>query len=162
MSGYLDNFSNAGNSITVTGLPTAFTQNGYDVYVYHASDSAGVQGYTATDNLANTSGQVFGRQAGGAGTNFPLASPDGFIVSTDTANGPGTTASNVILLQGLTGSSFTLTGIAGASGDGRARPNGFQIVAIQVVPEPASLAVWFVAGSAIAGLAIFRLRRRQK
>jgi hypothetical protein len=161
MSGYLDNFG--GQTISVSGLGPTFTSGGYDVYVYFNNDSATVQGYTATDNLAN-SDTAFGRQSGGAGTNYPLFGPtsvNGFVPSIDNTNSGATQIANAIKLTGLTGSSFTITGVNGAALDGRARPNGFQIVSLQVLPEPASLAVWSLVGVVLAGFGYFRLRRKK-
>lgn len=155
MSGYLDNFAGGGNNIIVSGLGTDFTSTGYFVLVYINTDSAGVQGYTATDTNANTD-TAFGRQAGGAGSNFPLAGPDGFIVSTDTTNSAATEAANVIRLNGFNGSGFTLTGINGAFGDGRARINGFQIVS-NPIPEPGTVAL---LGAGLAGAVVMIRRRR--
>lgn len=136
MNGYLDNFQNAG-SISVTGLGTAFTSGGYQVLVYQNTDSNGSFGFTATDNAGHTV-TAYGQQTGGAGSNYPLAGTNGFVTSTSTdPAGPGS-AANTVVLNGLTGSNVTITGLSGTTGDGRVRPNGFQIVP---TPEPASLAV---------------------
>ena len=139
MKGYLDNFG--GQSFNVTGLSPAFTDNGYSVYVYFGVDQIAQMGFTANDGV--NSDTRFGRQSGGNGANYPLVGPNGYIVSTDPVNNFATaTPSNVILLQGLTESNFTLTGVngIGVSGSGnRARPNGFQIVSnTTAVPEPAT------------------------
>jgi len=152
MTGYLDNVA-GGSGITVTGLPASFTAFGYTVLVFQASDSSGSFGYTITDNASHTD-TAFGRQLGGNGGNYPLAGgTDGYIGSSyATAEGPAT-AANYVILEGLTGSSFTLIGVNGSTGDGRARINGFQVVA---VPEP---------GSALLGIGLTALlgtaRRRR-
>jgi hypothetical protein len=160
MSGYLDSGGGTNQiAINVAGLPSTFTAGGYDVYVYFNSDSAGTQGFSATDNLAN-SDSAFGQQVGGAGTNYPLGGPNGFIVSTATTAGTAIPA-NAVLLEGLTGPNFTLTGINTAIGDGRARINGFQIVSNQEVPEPASVAIWSFLGVGLAGFGYLRLRRKK-
>lgn len=124
MSGYLDNFG--GNTSTVTGLSSAFTNPGYSAIVYFNTDGAGTQGYTGADNAANTATR-FGNQAGGAGTNFPLGNASGFKGSVATANNTNLPA-NYVLLTGFTGNNFTLTGVNGAAGDGRARISGYQLV----------------------------------
>ncbi len=136
MSGYLDNFG--GQNITVSGLATDFTNAGYQVIVYFGTDSAGTQGYTVADNAANTATR-FGNQAGGANTNFPLLGLNGFVTSSETANNT-TVAANAIVFTGLTGDSFTITGVNGAVGDGRARPTGFQVVSLDepLNPNPIS------------------------
>jgi hypothetical protein len=153
MNGYLDNFQNSG-SITITGLGTAFTSGGYQVLVYQNADSAGSFGFTVTDNAGHTS-TLYGQQTGGAGTNYPLSggsAVNGFISSSSTnPAGPGSSA-NVVVFSGLTGTNFTITGATGTTGDGRVRPNGFQIVS---VPEPATIGT--LAG--VAGLGLLRRRR---
>lgn len=151
MSGYLDNFGDAGRNIVVSGLGSNITQYGYSVLVYFNADNAGVQGFSAADNAAN-SDTAFGRQVGGGGTNYPLGGPDGFIVSTASTYGTAV-AANVVRLDGFTGSTLTITGVAGGGGD-RARPNGFQIVA-NTIPEPSSA---LLAGGALA-LGFIRRRR---
>lgn len=156
MSGYFDNF--AGGSLTVSGLNSSFTQGGYSVYAYFNADSAGTQGFRVTDSLANVD-TAYGNQAGGGGTNYPLGGPNGFIVSEDT-NSNTTTIANVVKLTGFFGPSFTLVGINGAVGDGRARLNGFQIVANEI-PEPASIALWSLLG--LGGVAFcVSMKRREK
>lgn len=151
MSGYLDNFG--GQTITVTGLGSQFTTLGYSVLVYFNEDSNGSHGAVATDNLGNNSGNRFAFQTGGAGAGFPLGGPNGFIGSTD-PNSATSFVSNYVILTGLTGSTLTITGVNGTNGDGRTRPNGFQIVA-NTIPEPSSA---LLAGGALA-LGFIRRRR---
>jgi hypothetical protein len=134
MSGYLDNFG--GRNITVSGLGADFTSTGYDVIVYFNADGPGTQGYSVADNAAH-SATAFGNQPGGAGSNFPLAGANGFILSTQTASNTNF-AANAVRLTGLTGDSFTLTGVNGTLGDGRARPTGFQIVSATPTALPVS------------------------
>jgi CSLREA domain-containing protein len=127
MSGYLDNLQNSG-TITVTGLGAAFTSGGYQVLVYQNTDSNGSFGYTATDNAGHTV-TAYGLQTGGAGGNYPLAGgTNGFVGSTSTNPTGPASAANYVILNGLTGSNFTIQAAVGTTGDGRVRPNGFQIV----------------------------------
>lgn len=119
MSGYLDNFG--GSTITVSGLGASFTAAGYDVIVYFNADGAGTQGFTIGGVTK------YGKQAGGAGTNYPLGGgTNGFVLSTATTYGAAA-AANGVLFEGVTGSTLTITGAAGGAGD-RARPNGIQII----------------------------------
>jgi len=145
MNGYLDNLQNGG-SITVTGLGSGFTSAGYSVLVYQNADSAGSFGYTVTDN-AGHSKTAYGQQL--AGGNYPLAGgTNGFVGSTSTnPAGPGS-AANYVSLDGFTGSNFTITGAAGITGDGRVRPNGFQVVS---APEPGTISLLVVGGATLLG-----------
>lgn len=151
MSGYLDNF-HANGSIVVTGLPAAYTTNGYNILVYYNNDNnLNTAGFTALDNLANTDTR-YGHQVA-ANANYPLGGPDGYIISTD-PNSNTTFSANIVQLSGLSGADFTLTGNAGSGQPSiRARPNGIQIIA---VPEPSSML--FVLLGAV-GLVFHRRRR---
>ncbi len=123
MSGYLDNFG--GQSITVSGLGPSYTAGGYDVIIYFNADSGGTQGFTIGGVTR------YGRQTGGAGSNYPLGGgTNGFVLSTATVKASAP-AANGVLFSGLTGSSFTITGAAGGGGD-RARPNGIQIIGTEI------------------------------
>ena len=137
MQGYLDNFHDQ-PPIEVNGIPASFQGSGYELRIYHNTDSAGTMGFTVDDG----SGPVtyYSHQTGGNGSNYPLAGADefggavGYIGSQDT-NAGTTTPSNYTLFTGLTGSSLTITGVRGAAGDTRSRPNGFQIVATGAVTD---------------------------
>ncbi|MCB1098084.1 MAG: hypothetical protein KDN22_21110 [Verrucomicrobiae bacterium] len=122
MSGYLDNLHSNG-FIEVSGLGEQFTKGGYDVIVYHSSDSAGTPGF----DIDGTS--LYLLQEGAGGSNYPLDGDDsvnGYILSraTDPADA---LPSNAVIFEGLTSPTFTVTGIDGADGN-RPRPNGIQIV----------------------------------
>ncbi|MGK0189240.1 MAG: hypothetical protein ACI9R3_005057, partial [Verrucomicrobiales bacterium] len=122
MSGYLDNL-HTGGSIDVEGLGAQFTGGGYDVIVYHSSDSAGTPGFDIDGTTLYLS------QEGAGGSNYPLEDDEavnGYILSraTDPAD---VLPSNAVIFEGLTASSFSITGVDGAGGD-RPRPNGIQII----------------------------------
>lgn len=137
MQGYLDNFHTQ-PPITVTNIPGSYQASGYNVLVYHNTDSGGTMGITIDDGSGPLT--YFSHQAGGNNSNYPLGGADpfggaaGYIGSQDT-NAGNTNPSNYTLFTGLTGSTLTISGVAGGSGDGRSRPNGFQITQ---VPEPSS------------------------
>lgn len=137
MQGYLDNFHDR-DAIEVT-IPGSFQASGYELRIYHNTDSAGTMGFTVSDGLITNT--HYSHQTGGNGTNFPLAGADpfggaaGYIGSQDT-NAGTTTPSNYTLFTGLSGDTLTIAGVRGAAGDTRSRPNAFQITQ---VPEPTSM-----------------------
>lgn len=149
MQGYLDNFG--GQTLTVTGIGD---NESFDVLVYFNNDNnGGTRGFIGTDGGGNMD-TGFGTQVGGNDANFPLAGPDGYIISDASTFGTAT-AANVVRLTGFSGDSFTLEGAAGG-GDNRSRPNGFQIIAtLPAVPEPTTAVLGLLG---MAGLA--RRRRR--
>ena len=134
MQGYLDNFHDR-PPIVVSGIPASFMSSGYELRIYHNTDSAGAMGFTVSDDGGLTSTTYYSYQPGGNGLNFPLAGADpfggaaGYIGSQETGGG-ATTASNYTLFTGLSGAELTIAGVRGSAGDTRSRPNGFQIVAI--------------------------------
>ncbi|MDP6206989.1 MAG: hypothetical protein QGG01_01695, partial [Roseibacillus sp.] len=136
MQGYLDNFHDR-PPIEITGIP----YGAYELRIYHNTDSGGSMGFTVSDDGGLTSTTYYSYQPGGNGLNFPLAGADpfggaaGYIGSQETGGG-ATTASNYTLFTELSGSAVTITGVRGASGDTRSRPNGFQIVAKAVPGAP--------------------------
>ena len=110
LKGYLDNNSATNTTVVVTNLPSAYTNNGYSVYVYCDGDngssaktgnySIGAMSYSATDN-AN-------------------ASYSGTYVQANNSAG------NYVAFSNLTASGFTLVA---ATASTRAPVNGIQIVA---------------------------------
>ena len=155
MQGYLDNLQDR-PPITISGIPAAYQASGYDVRIYHNTDSGGTMGFIVNDGA--TSLTYYSHQAGGNNSNFPLGGVDpfggaaGFIGSQDT-NPDTRTPSNYTLFTGLTGADLTITHIRGSVGDTRVRPNAIQIT--QIIPEPAS-ALMLLLGS--VGLVIRRRR----
>ena len=154
MQGYLDNFHDQ-PPIEITGIPASFMASGYELRIYHNTDSAGAMGFTVDDGSGPTT--YYSYQPGGNGMNFPLAGADpfggatGYIGSQETSGG-ATAGSNYTLFTGLTGADLNIQGVRGAAGDTRTRPNGFQITQ---VPEPSSMLL-LMLGSA----GIFIRRRR--
>ena len=132
MQGYLDNFHNQ-PPMTIANIPPGFSGGGYKLLIYHNTDSAGTMGFTVDDGIAPPV-TYYSHQPGASNSNFPLTGADpfggaaGYIGSRDTASGT-TTPSNYTLFTNLRGATLTIKGVAGTSGDGRSRPNGFQIVA---------------------------------
>jgi hypothetical protein len=121
MQGYLDTTDIIGTTVTVTGLPSAT----YNVYVYTLGDESGREGaYTIGTNTQNTS---------------PTLPFSNFVLG-----------DNYALLEGVTGTSFTLTANAV---DFRAPINGIQIA---VVPGPSSLCTFAL----LLSPGIWLLRRR--
>jgi hypothetical protein len=141
MAGYLDTLDvpNPGVSISVSGLPSAFTLFGYDVYVYI---QGGVNGRGGTYTIGPTTAY-----------HEATAAFDGtFIEDTNPDNGTAEVdGSNYLLFRDLTGNSFDLTSAPVLV---RAPVNAIEIVAH--VPEPSSLAL--IGGCGL--LSLTRWRRR--
>jgi hypothetical protein len=124
--GLLNTFLNyfwqdGGGSITVSGLGSKYTTDGYSVIVYFANpDANATQYYSATDGSTTV-----GRWAR-TNTSTVL---DGFVESSGETQSTATTG-NYVTLRGLTGSSFTLTGSTYSTVNGtRPAIAGLQIVA---------------------------------
>ncbi|MBI1370771.1 MAG: hypothetical protein GC162_19215 [Planctomycetes bacterium] len=165
MKGYLDTSSSSTTSVTVSNI--AF--HNYDVYVYF-DGSNGNEWRKGTYTIAG-----FGTQDGEDSENrdfitdvndnaFQLPVPTGtgnlaYAERIDYWNTAGNNdEGNFLVFHNVTGSSFTLTALAGAHGNtngnaGRAPINGIQIVG--VVPTPAALP----AGLALIGLLALRRDR---
>ncbi len=110
MNGYLDSTNTSTTTVTVSALPASFTGNGYDVYVYCNGDGTGRAG-DYTIGSATIQAQDTIRYSG---------------AFTQASNSPG----NYVKFTGLTGSNFTLSAHASATGGGfRAPVNALQIVA---------------------------------
>lgn len=154
--GYLD-ASDTGASVTLSGLTFTGT---YDVYVYFDGDNGAnwrVGNYSI--GAITDGGEDSENTSWGAGQNsvklYQLAVPGAGGNATFGSGPTNNDEGNYIVLSGVSGSTFTLNAVAGASGGGlRAPINGIQVVGT-AVPEPASAAVLF---SGVAGL--LGLRRR--
>ena len=125
MWGYLDNMHDRG-PITVSNIPPAYRTNGYNLIVYHSTDSPGTMGFTVSDDGGATSTTLYSHQPGQ--WNYPIdGGTDGFVASS--SSDPGyNVASNYTLFSGLNGANLSIQAVSGSNGDGRSRPNGFQIV----------------------------------
>ena len=146
----LDNFV-----LTISGLGSEFTSNGYNIIIYSETDRGGVGvGSTA----ARTS--VFTIGAGGSTSTIlteddNVTGPgttrtfDGSYVQSD-GDGAGVNYSNYVESGILTADTFTIE-VTSPNG-GRGGISGFQIVAI---PEPSSLGL---LGLGLLGLAVRRRR----
>jgi hypothetical protein len=134
-----------GETLTITGLGPAFTDNGYKVMVFFDMGSSAARTYgftiggttywtndvTGTDADSNDDGLMEWRQALG------------------TTSATATQSANYAVFEGLTADSFT---IEGETTGGRAVISGLQVVA---VPEPSSSAILLLLG---AGFLVRRKR----
>jgi hypothetical protein len=111
MNGYLDPASPA--TVSVSGLPTAITSGGYDVYVYTYGDVP--SGQTRTYGYAIGTASFVVMQTGPFANPFP-----GFSLAPNQGSG------NYVVFRRVTGSSFTLTATPMTSN--RAPINGMQMV----------------------------------
>ena len=119
-------------NLTISGLGAAFTDVGYDVYIYGDSD---VNNRTFSVTVGGQTNQI-----------VDDATYDGNLTLAD---GVGGDNENYTVFRNLTSSSFS---IEMDSDVGRGAVNGIQIVAI---PEPASVVI--MLGGAL-GLALWRRR----
>ena len=116
MKGYLDTSENSTSTVTVSGLPAAFTaNNSYDVIVYFDGDTS------ETRRAQFTIGQTTLEGLDAANSNF-----SGTYVESN-----GTTAGNYVRFHGLNSSGFTLSATPDPLDDAaylRAPVNAIQIV----------------------------------
>jgi hypothetical protein len=117
LNGYLDPLaSTSPATVVVSGLPTAITASGYDVYVYLTGEVRSATTRTAKYSLGAMT--FTATEAGPTATTFGGFSLVG-------ASGAG----NYLVFKNLTGASFTLTATPGTGQTPRAPVNGLQIVA---------------------------------
>jgi hypothetical protein len=118
MNGYLDpTTSSSPATVTVSGLPSAITAGGYDVYVY-VTGELGTGTAMRTYNYAIGTTTLTVSQTGPTPTSF-----------TSFTLAPAGGAGNYIVFRNLTATSFTLTATPGTGSQTRAPVNGLQIVA---------------------------------
>lgn len=115
MNGYLDTYSGNTTTVLVWGLPTTFTTNGYDVYVYCKGSNG-----SAT--------RVYNYSIGGTSVNVTDNANTTFSGTFTQANN---SAGNYVRFQNLTANYFTLDATPVSSTDAypRAPINAIQIVA---------------------------------
>lgn len=110
MKGYLDTSDTSTSTVSVSGVPSAYTNNGYSVYVYFDGDNGGT---------AKSAAYTIGSRT---------------INGTDSGNFSGTftrannSAGNYVLFTNQTATGFTLSAVPLDASGGRAPVNGIQIV----------------------------------
>ncbi|BCU79451.1 autotransporter-associated beta strand repeat-containing protein [Luteolibacter sp. LG18] len=130
MKGYLDTNNTSTTTVTVSGLPSAFTGAGYDVYVYTDGDT----GSTKAGDYTLGARTIKALDTGGSHFSGTYVQADG-------------TAGNHIRFTGLTSSTFTLSATGDQTYSGpRAPVNGIQIVI------PASAATTPAAPTALTAM----------
>jgi fibronectin type 3 domain-containing protein len=115
MKGYLDTSSSSTTTVNVSGLPAAYTANGYSVYVYCDGDNS-----TSTKTGVYSIGSVTNSATDTGGVNF-----SGTFVQANNSAG------NYVVFTNQTATSFTLLS-SGSPADGsgaRSPVNAIQIVA---------------------------------
>jgi hypothetical protein len=151
-AGMMQSYLNFGGSvpaetITINGLGSSFTSAGYEVYLFFDYNGARTYGFTVDDGTVSSSFWTADTSTTADSNN------DGVMEwnqAVGTTSGTATPNGNYARYTGLSGSSFTISGV---STSGRAVLNGMQIVAI---PEPSSLVL---VGLAFLSLAVFRKHR---
>jgi hypothetical protein len=116
MRGYLDTTNTTSTNVTVSGLPEAFTANGYDVYVYFDGDNVD-DSRTADYRIGSTTV---------SGTDAPFADFSGAFTQAIAGS-----AGNYVVIPGQLEDRFTLEATATSSTDAnkRAPVNSIQVVA---------------------------------
>lgn len=147
---HLGGDSHPNESVTISGLTDAFTHGGYRVIAFFDIGSLDNRTYGLNVGDGLTSASYW--------THDTLADSDsdgdGHIewqLTSATTSGTAVMDANYAVFDGLSGSSFTITGLGS---QGRAVLTGLQIVA---VPEPSTLVLALLGGMA---LVILRWRRK--
>lgn len=154
-SGYTNTGVDANDLMSITGLGSAFTGNGYDVILY----------MSGTDGMGLNTAAEFGANVDGGTDQWIRAmrrNPvDGTFTSdtfaTEALAQSSSTESNYIRFSGLTGANFTLNILKDpdtTANWGRAAVKGIQIVSTPI-PEPSTVMLL-----GLSGMLLFVLRRR--
>ncbi len=130
MYGYLDTDNATTTSVSVSGIPSSFLANGYDVYVYF-DGSNGADNRTGQYTLVPSIGSSltkYGRDAGNTFYNGTFVEANSTVAPTTVTSAP---AGNYIHFSALIAGGFTLNAIP-SLGEGfqRAPVNGIEIVAL--------------------------------
>ena len=145
---------NTSESITISGLSTEYTDNGYDLFLFFGGDLDRSYGFNVNDGTVDLDVYIDDDANPDAD-----ADDDGlieWIAATGNTLGTATDDATYAKFADLDGSSFTISGLAGSGG--RSSLTGFQIVAKPAVPEPTSIAIWSLLGLCLAG---YGYRRRR-
>lgn len=146
-SNSFDQFSTPASTVTVTNIPYAT----YDVYFYRTGNEANATLRAGQFTIGSQNRFVRG------GLADPTNTGSGYVLSSDTTNGGGSTAQgNYVVFSGLSGGTLTASFAGVAAGDtiNRNKVAGFQIVQ---TPEPASVGL-----VALSGLGLLARRRRTR
>lgn len=145
MRGYLDSSSTSTTTVTVSGLPAAFANSLYNIWVYFDGDNGGDNRVASYSIPGRT---LFGRDAGGTSFTGTFVEVPQTSNTNQQANTP---AGNYLVFTGISGASFTLTAspVFSSSATLRAPIQALQIE-VSPVPEPGSLTL--IGGVAAASL----------
>ncbi|MGB0993269.1 MAG: PEP-CTERM sorting domain-containing protein [Akkermansiaceae bacterium] len=139
-------------TLTVNGLGGDFIADGYSVYLYFEFNATSARTYGFTIDDGSTASTYWTNDGIGE-----VSDPDDdglmtWTQATGTTSGTATVNGNYMVHTGMSGSSFTITGVTTS---GRAVLSGFQVVS-NPVPEPSSAALL-----GLGGLALIQRRRKQ-
>lgn len=139
-----------GSTISVTGLGTDFTTNGYDVYVYVATNTNFGSGGEDIETVSMSDGTTTYYFE----INDTIASYQGSFIQATATDLASAGLANYVKFSGLTSSSFTISSTpVTVNADSLGGFAGMQIVA---VPEPGTFAL--LAGFGALGLILVRRR----
>lgn len=126
--GYMDNFS--GKTMTISNIPSEFQTQGYELRIYHGNFKQGSMGFRVEDGTGYS--KTYYSYSTGSYNNYPITGTDQFggetgYIGSQSEDSNHTTPSNYTFFEGLSGSTLTIMGVNGGTGDTRPRPSGYQI-----------------------------------